>query len=165
MNMRASEIRLFPLSLAVCAVTVGAVASDGADLPVAAIADEVRAQAAEYAGMQEVLVKYRAGDTRLDADRLSRILRETEAGFGHAAGLQRVRRDSAGMDVIRAARRLHKDEALTLLRGLARNRQVEYALTHFRGRGSGAVGAVGYSEIWASSEYDGNWSDRWSISQ
>lgn len=154
------------LSIAMCIPIAAAGAATvwaPVNLPTAQIGDELRARVAEQLGMQEVQIKYRDGNARLDADSLNRVLRGAEAGFERAAGLQRVQRTSTGMDVIRADRRLGEGEALTLLRTLARNPQVEYAITYIRSRG--AANAVAYSEIWASSEYDGEWSDRWSVSR
>ncbi|MEH6421128.1 hypothetical protein [Pseudomonas sp. CGJS7] len=158
------EKRVSPLVAAVC--TIGTAAAWMVLAPsVAAIGDEARAQVAHHAGMQEILIKYRSGGARLDADRLNRMLRESEAGFGRDASLQRVRRTSAGLDVIRAGRRLGEGEALALVRRLARNPQVEYASTQIKStvRRASAVEDTDYSEIWASSQYDGDWTDRWSV--
>ncbi|MGO4262736.1 S8 family serine peptidase [Lysobacter sp. TAB13] len=133
-------------------------------------ADRINLAALANAGQQdEFIVKYRDGSAaRSNEATLQSSLSAASTGFsgnGRALGLKHVRRTSIGADVVRAARKLDRAEAESLMRQIAADPNVEFVEPNARMTAFFTPDDTRFGEQWGYTTASGiNATQAWDVS-
>jgi serine protease len=133
-------------------------------------ADRINLAALANAGQQdEFIVQYRAGSAaRSNEASLQNSLSAASTGFsgkGRALGLKHVRRTSIGADVVRAARKLDRAEAESLMRQIAADPNVEFVEPNARMTAFFTPDDTRFGEQWGYTTASGiNATQAWDVS-
>ncbi|MFD0322205.1 S8 family serine peptidase [Lysobacter gummosus] len=132
-------------------------------------ADRINLSALANASQQdEFIVKYRDGSAaRSNEATLQSSLSAASTGFsgkGRALGLKHVRRTSIGADVVRAARKLDRAEAESLMRQIAADPNVEFVEPNARMTAFFTPDDTRFAEQWGYTASGINATQAWDVS-